>query len=132
VPAPPDAAQNFFPTTARFQTPRNGISTHVDGSTAFVRFHDEVDITAVVDIEQAFLGLTELGVKRLVVDFSDAAFVDSKAIEAVMRGARSAKAAGLGVAGAGATGSVARAIDICGLEHAMPVYADSEQAVAAL
>ena len=111
---------------------RSGVSTDVDGSTGFVRLHDEVDIAALAEIEQAFLGMTELGLERLVVDFTGARFVDSKAIEAVMRGARSAHAAGVRVAAAGATGSVARAIDICGLEHAMPVYDSRDQAVAAL
>jgi anti-anti-sigma factor len=112
--------------------PRHGISTEIDGSTGFVRFHNEVDIAAMADIEQAFIGLTELGAERIVVDFSDARFVDSKAIEAVMRGGQAARQAGLRVAAAGAEGSVARAIAICGLDHAMPVYDSRDQALAAL
>jgi anti-anti-sigma factor len=112
--------------------PRRGISADVDGSTGFIRFHDEVDISAMAEIEQAFIGLTELGVERIVVDLSEARFVDSKAIEAVMRGGQSARAAGVRVAAAGAGGSVARAIEICGLDHAMLVYDSRDQALAAL
>jgi anti-anti-sigma factor len=103
----------------------------VDGTAGFVELHGEVDITAVAEIEHAVLELVERPVGLLVFDFSDASFADSKAIEAIMRGARSAGLAGVRVAAAGAQGAVARAIDVCGLEHAMPVYPTRADAVAA-
>jgi anti-anti-sigma factor len=110
---------------------RNGISTSVDGATGFLELHGEVDITGVAAIEGAFLELVDRGVSCIVVDLSDAAFADSKAIEAVMRGGQSARRAGADVVAGGARGPVARAIEVCGLEHAMPVYASRSAAVAA-
>ena len=110
---------------------RNGISTAVDGATGFVELHGEVDITAVAAIETAFLDLVERGVECLVVDFTDATFADSKAIEAVMRGGQSAGRAGVNVVAGGPHGSVGRAIEVCGLEHAMPVYGTRGDALAA-
>ena len=109
----------------------NGVSTTVDGATGFVDLHGEVDITAVVEIETAFLDLVDRGVGCIVVDLSDAAFLDSKAIEAVMRGAQAARRAGIDVTAGGAHGGVARAIEVCGLDHAMRVYATRDAALAA-
>ncbi len=86
---------------------------------------------AVAALEGAFLDLVDKGVGRIVVDFSDAAFADSKAIEAVMRGGQSARRAGVEVVAGGARGPVARAIEVCGLEHAMPVYDTRAAALAA-
>jgi anti-anti-sigma factor len=111
---------------------RSGIGTSVEDGTGFVRFLDEADIASMAEIELAFDTLIEHGVKGIVVDFSEARFVDSKAIEAVMHGARLARAAGIRVTAAGGSGSVARAIDICGLDHAIRVYASRGEALAAL
>jgi anti-anti-sigma factor len=111
--------------------PRRGISTSVAGTTGFVELHGEVDITSVAQIEHAVSELIERPVDLLVFDFTDASFTDSKAIEAIMRGGRNAGLAGVRVAAAGAHGAVARAIDVCGLEHAMPVYPTRAAAVAA-
>jgi anti-anti-sigma factor len=110
---------------------RTGVSTSVDGGTGFVELHGEVDITSVVEIETAFLELVEQGVGCVVVDFTDADFADSKAIEAIMRGGQSARRAGVDVAAAGSHGTVARAIEVCGLEHAMPIYGSRGAALAA-
>jgi anti-anti-sigma factor len=110
---------------------RDGISTSVDGATGFVELHGEVDITSVVHIENAVLGLVDHPVDGIVIDFTDAEFADSKAIEALIRAARSARQAGVSVAAAGAHGSVHRAIEVCGLEHAMPIYATRGDALAA-
>jgi anti-anti-sigma factor len=110
---------------------RNGVATAVDGATGFVELHGEVDITAVAAIETGFLDLVERGVECIVVDFTDATFADSKAIEAVMRGAQSAARAGVDLAAGGPHGSVARAIEVCGLEHALPVYGTRGEALAA-
>ena len=110
---------------------RNGVSTTTDGQTGFVELHGEVDITAVVAIETAFLDLVDRGADCIVVDFSDTDFADSKAIEAVMRGGQSARRAGTDVVAGGIRGPVARAVEVCGLEHAMPVYASRDEALAA-
>lgn len=110
---------------------RDSISTSVDGATGFVELHGEVDITSVVQIEDAVLGLVDRPVERIVIDFTAAEFADSKVIEAVMRASRSARQAGRTLVAAGAHGAVDRAIEVCGLEHAMPVYATRGDALAA-
>lgn len=110
---------------------RDSISTSVDGATGFVELHGEVDITSVVQIEDAVLELVDRPVERIVIDFTDAEFADSKVIEAVMRASRSARQAGRTLVAAGAHGAVDRAIEVCGLEHAMPVYATRGDALAA-
>jgi anti-anti-sigma factor len=109
---------------------RSGVSTTVDGATGFVELHGEVDITDVTEIETAFLDLVER-VECIVVDFTDTEFADSKAIEAVMRGGQSARRAGAAVVAGGAHGAVARALEVCGLEHAMDVYATRSAALTA-
>lgn len=110
---------------------RKAISTSLGSGTGAVELHGEVDITAVAEIEGAMLELVEQRPERIVIDFADATFVDSKATEALMRAAQSARLAGVPVAAAGATGAVARAIAVYGLEHAMSVYDTREDAIAA-
>jgi anti-anti-sigma factor len=110
---------------------RNGVSTTIDGKTGFVELHGEVDITAVAQIEAAFLDLVDGGVDCIVVDFTATEFADSKAIESVMRSSQSARRAGVDVVAAGARGPVARAIEVCGLEHALPVHGTRADALAA-
>jgi anti-anti-sigma factor len=109
---------------------RSGVSTTVDGATGFVELHGEVDITDVTEIETAFLDLVER-VECIVVDFTDTEFADSKAIEAVIRGSQAAMRAGVNVVAGGPHGSVGRAVEVCGLEHAMPVYGSRDDALAA-
>jgi anti-anti-sigma factor len=110
---------------------RSGVSTTLDGTTAFLELHGEVDITSVLEIESAFLDLVERGAERIVVDFTATTFADSKVIEEVMRSGQSAQRAGAEVVAAAARGPVARAIEVCGLEHAMAVCNDREAALAA-
>ena len=110
---------------------RDGISTSLDGASAFVELHGELDINSVVQIEEGVLALLDGPVERIVIDFADAEFVDSKAIEALMRVARAARAADVAIVAAGATGPVARVLAVCGLDHAMPVFATRADALAA-
>ena len=110
---------------------RNGITTRLAEGTGWIELHGELDITAVVFIENAVLDLIDRAADRVVVDFADASFVDSKAIEALMRAARSARAAGVEPAATGATGPLVRVLDVCGLDRAMPVCATRAEALAA-
>ena len=110
---------------------RKGISTSLRSGTGLVELHGEVDITAIAEIEGAMLALVEKGPERIVVDFTDATFVDSKATEAFMRSAQAAHAAGVTVVAAGANGGVARALDVYGLDRAMPLYHTREEALVA-
>ena len=109
---------------------RKGITTRLAEGTGWIELHGELDITAVVVIENAVLDLIDRGADRIVVDFAKASFVDSKAIEALMRAASSARAAGVEPAATGATGSLVRVIEVCGLEHAMPVVSTRAEALA--
>jgi anti-anti-sigma factor len=153
APAHPHARgfQGSFPGTSRLETPcdaeghlrneeesisvrrrpHNGLSTAVERGTGFVELHGELDITTVVEIEEAFLTLVDRSVDRIVVDFAETSFVDSKAIEALMRSARSARAAGVMVAAAEAQGPLVRVLAVCGLEHAMDVYDTRDDALVA-
>ena len=97
-----------------------------------MEIHGEADITAVADIDKAFRALIENGSKHIVIDCTGAEFVDSKVVEALIRGARAAQRSGVAVAAACSEGAVARALEICGVEHAMPLHASRADAVAAL
>jgi anti-sigma B factor antagonist len=110
---------------------RKAISTSLRYGTGLAELHGEVDITAVAEIESAMLGLVDERPERIVIDFSKATFVDSKATEALMRAAQAARLAGVPVVGAGAAGGVRRALDVYGLDHAMRMYDSREEALAA-
>jgi anti-anti-sigma factor len=110
---------------------RNGLSMSLEHGIGFVELHGELDITSVVEIEEAFQSLLGRSADRIVVDFADASFIDSKAIEALMRAARSARAFGVIVAGAEAQGPLVRVLAVCGLDHAMGVYETRADALAA-
>lgn len=110
---------------------RKGVSTSLRSGTGLVELQGEVDITAVAEIEGAILALVEQRPERIVVDLTGATFIDSKATEALMRTAQAARAAGVRVAAAGASGGVGRALAVYGLDHAMPLYESRSRALAA-
>jgi anti-anti-sigma factor len=110
---------------------RNGISTSFSAGTGLVELHGELDITAIAEIEGAVLNLIEQRPERILVDFSRATFVDSKATEALMRAAQASHLAGVPVAASGAVGGVRRALDVYGVDHALPLYESHEQALEA-
>jgi anti-anti-sigma factor len=110
---------------------RKGIATSLRAGTGLVELHGEVDIATSVQIEGAVLDLLDQQPERIVIDLSGATFIDSKATEALMRAAQAARLAGVTVAAAGATGVVARALEVYGLDHAMPLHDSRAAALAA-
>lgn len=107
------------------------ITTTVADALGFIELRDELDITAVAEIEAAFRQLLERGAAAIVVDCSRAEFVDSKLIEALMRGAQAARSAGARVAAECPDGAVRRAFEIGGLDSVLPVRRTRAEAIRA-
>jgi len=61
-------------------------SQQVDGQTAVLRIGGEVDLYNTPQLKEQILGLIETGVRHLVVDLSDAEYLDSTALGALIGG----------------------------------------------
>ena len=68
------------------------VSTSVVDGVAFAAIAGEADISTAPDVKQALTGLVDGGATRLVVDLSDATFVDSTTLGVLMGAARRVRA----------------------------------------
>jgi anti-anti-sigma factor len=86
--------------------------------TVWVRLSGAFDIGTREDLCDALLGLVDPGAgKRILVDLHEVTFIDSEAINALIKGYLAADRAGIGFRLANARGIVDRVLRIVGLDH---------------
>ena len=101
------------------------------GDVAVVEASGELDIVTSPDFRDCLLGAIEEGAARVVVDLSGVAFIDSSALGALVGGARRSAELGSELMIVCPAGSVARVIEITGLNRAFAIYATREEALGA-
>ncbi|MEV4350514.1 STAS domain-containing protein [Actinoplanes sp. NPDC049596] len=89
-----------------------GQERSADGTATVLSIDGELDINARDDLRAAILGAVDRG--DCVVDLGGTAFLDSEALGALIDGYNSALSAGTGFRVVGATGVVARVLDVSG------------------
>jgi anti-sigma B factor antagonist len=94
---------------------------HADG-THFLCVSGELDLSNYERLEAAFwLGLLDSSARRVIVDLSECAFIDSTGVMTLLRAYRSAQKDGAPLLICGATGQVLRVLEITGLAEAIPL-----------
>src|SRR5665647_899020 len=101
------------------------------GDAAVVQASGELDIHTSHEFRVCLVGAVEEGVARVVVDLTDVTFIDSSALGVLVRGARRSAELGHELMIVCPGGSVARVLEITGLNRAFAIYATREEALGA-
>ena len=82
---------------------------------AWVSLHGEVDLATVDQLDRDIAAVISAEqARRIVIDLSELAFIDSRGISSLLRGRRLADAAGKPYRITGAEGRVRQLLDVCG------------------
>ncbi|MGW5671303.1 STAS domain-containing protein [Micromonospora sp. NPDC003776] len=96
-----------------------------DGGGACLRLVGELDMSTVPQLNDALDRLAAEGQRRFLIDLTDLTFCDSTGIAAFVRGDNRAAAAGGWLRVTGATGRVARVLEVTGLGDVLRYDADT-------
>ena len=99
---------------------------------AVVEAVGELDIHTSVAFNETILDVIEEGVPRVAVDLTGVTFIDSSALGALVGGARKCAERGCEFMIVCPAGSVARVIEVTGLNRAFAIYATRREALGAL
>ena len=91
-----------------------------------------LDSSTASGFEGELLPLAESGARRLIVDFSEVAYISSAGLRVLLMAAKKAKAAGVTFALAGMSAGVQQVMDISGFANFFTIYATRTEALAAL
>ena len=98
---------------------------------AVVEAAGELDIHTSVVFKDSLVGAIEEGATRVVVDLTGVTFIDSSALGALVGGTRRSAEVGSELMIVCPAGSVARVIEITGLNRAFTIYATRAEALGA-
>ncbi len=99
------------------------------GGIAVAVLHGDYDLGNVAGLHAELLEVLRVRPTGIVVDLSEAGFLDLTALRAMANIARRATAVGVWVRAAGPTPMVRRMLEITGLGASLPTYADVELAL---
>jgi anti-sigma B factor antagonist len=99
---------------------------------ALVEAVGELDIHTSVSFKQMIVDVIEGGVPRVAVDLTGVTFIDSSALGALVGGARRCAERGCEFMIVCPAGSVARVIQVTGLNRAFAIYATRREALGGL
>ena len=102
------------------------------GDTAVLAVEGEADLATVPDFADQLWRVVDSGEPRIVVDLSDALFIDSRMVELLLKAAERVRRIGGRVAICCGGESISQVLDLCGVGRVIPVVATREQAIAAL
>ncbi len=97
-----------------------------------IRVSGGVDFGAAPELKKWILDRVQAGDRRLVVDLCAASFIDATAIGVLVGALKRLQEAGGTLAVACATSNVRTSFEIVGLEHVIPMYSSSDDALAAV
>jgi anti-anti-sigma factor len=107
------------------------VSTRAAGRCLIVTLQGELDVTNAAEAEQAVHEASADSDAHLIFDLTKLMFMDSTGIRVLVRTRRRAGEHGATVALAGLTPSVARIVDVTGLNRTFAVHASVDEALAA-
>ena len=97
--------------------------------TLVVSAHGDVDLVTAAELETELLETVRDGARRVIVDLTEATFVESSAIHALLRAGQRLQWRGRELAVVCGNPTVKRVLDITGVDRVLPVHTTIEQAV---
>jgi anti-sigma B factor antagonist len=104
----------------------------IDSGTHVIELGGEVDLYTAPEFKERMVELIESGKKQIVVDLSQATFIDSTTLGVLVGGVKRLRPAGGSLALVCTDQNITKIFEITGLDRVFPIHASREEAIAAV
>jgi anti-sigma B factor antagonist len=101
----------------------------IDDETHVIELGGEVDLYTAPDFKERLVQLIEDGKKRIVVDLSQATFIDSTTLGVLVGGVKRLRPAGGSLALVCTDQNIAKIFEITGLDRVFPIHGSRQEAL---
>jgi anti-sigma B factor antagonist len=101
----------------------------IDGQTHVIELGGEVDLYTAPEFKERMVELIERGKKRIVVDLSEATFIDSTTLGVLVGGVKRLRPANGSLALVCTDQNITKIFEITGLDRVFPIHATREEAL---
>lgn len=103
----------------------------IDSQTHVIALGGEVDLYTAPEFKERMVALIEAGKKRIVVDLSNATFIDSTTLGVLVGGVKRLRPAGGSLSLVCTDPNISKIFEITGLDRVFPIYATRDEALSA-
>ena len=103
-----------------------------DGQTHIIELGGEVDLYTAPEFKERMVQLIDGGKKQIVVDLSQATFIDSTTLGVLVGGVKRLRPAGGALALVCADENITKIFEITGLDRVFPIHDSRDEALAAV
>ena len=104
----------------------------VDDTTHVIELGGEVDLYTAPEFKERMVELIESGKKQIVVDLSQATFIDSTTLGVLVGGVKRLRPAGGSLALVCTDDNITKIFEITGLDRVFPIHSSRDEALAAV
>jgi anti-sigma B factor antagonist len=104
----------------------------IDADTQVVRAHGELDLYVAPEFKRRLAKTIEAGKTRIVVDLTDAAFMDSTALGVLIGALKRLRVRGGALAVASEQPTILRILELTGMDQVLDLYSTAGEALAGL
>jgi len=104
----------------------------IDADTQVLRAHGELDLYVAPEFKRRLANTIEAGKTRIVVDLTDAAFMDSTALGDLIGALKRLRVRGGALAVASEQPTILRILELTGMDQVLDLYATAGEALAGL
>jgi anti-sigma B factor antagonist len=104
----------------------------IDSGTHVIELGGEVDLYTAPEFKERMVELIESGKKQIVVDLSQATFIDSTTLGVLVGGVKRLRPAGGSLALVCTDQNITKIFEITGLDRVFPIHESREAAIAAV
>jgi len=104
----------------------------IDAETHVIELGGEVDLYTAPEFKERMVELIDAGKKRIVVDLSEATFIDSTTLGVLVGGVKRLRPTGGSMALVCTDQNITKIFEITGLDRVFPIHATREEALGSL
>ena len=104
----------------------------IDAETQVIELGGEIDLYTAPEFKERMVELIERGKKRIVVDLSEATFIDSTTLGVLVGGVKRLRPANGSLALVCTDQNITKIFEITGLDRVFPIHASRDEALAAV
>ena len=104
----------------------------IDGQTHSIELGGEVDLYTAPEFKERMVQLIDGGKKRIVVDLSQATFIDSTTLGVLVGGVKRLRPAGGALALVCTDQNITKIFEITGLDRVFPIHSTRDEALSSL